>query len=135
VYGDFPLVLSGESNTTPGTISALGSEEMGVVWLVRRPLEFNTPETTTSGFREGEYLPPPSDTAGGRRRRPYPASALCPKRTFCSSEYGTPTRRSGDGCEARAPVAGASLTRSKGICGALEPTLGRLGAFAGSTCT
>lgn len=45
-----PIVLAGNCNTAIGTIAGLG--ETGVVWFDAHG-DFNTPETTTSGFLDG----------------------------------------------------------------------------------
>ncbi|HEV2093013.1 MAG TPA: arginase family protein [Rubrobacter sp.] len=52
---EFPLVLSGNCNTSVGTIAGAGSEGLGVVWF-NAHADFNTPETTTSGFTDGMGL-------------------------------------------------------------------------------
>jgi arginase len=53
--GEFPLVLSGNCNTAVGTISGLGGSDLGVVWFDAHA-DFNTPETTTTGFTDGMGL-------------------------------------------------------------------------------
>jgi arginase len=54
--GEFPLVLSGNCNTAAiGTLAGAGVEGLGVVWLDAHG-EFNTPETTTTGFLDGMGL-------------------------------------------------------------------------------
>ena len=53
--GEFPLVLSGNCNTAVGTISGLGASDLGVVWFDAHA-DFNTPETTTTGFTDGMGL-------------------------------------------------------------------------------
>ena len=54
--GQFPLVLSGNCNTAAiGTLAGIGSEGTGVVWFDAHG-EFNTPETTTTGFIDGMGL-------------------------------------------------------------------------------
>jgi arginase len=53
--GEFPLVLSGNCNTAVGTVAGVGSEDLGVVWFDAHP-DFNTPETTTTGFSDGMGL-------------------------------------------------------------------------------
>src|SRR5918998_87346 len=53
--GEVPLVLSGNCNTSVGTIAGADSEGMGVVWFDAHG-EFNTPETTTTGFIDGMGL-------------------------------------------------------------------------------
>jgi arginase len=54
--GEFPLVLSGNCNTAAiGTLAGLGRGGLGIVWFDTHG-EFNTPETTTSGFVDGMGL-------------------------------------------------------------------------------
>ena len=51
----FSIVLSGNCNAALGTISGLGTARTGVIWFDAHG-EFNTPETTTSGFLDGMGL-------------------------------------------------------------------------------
>ncbi len=53
--GAFPLVLAGNCNTSVGTVSGLTPRPVGVVWLDAHA-DFNTPETTSSGFLDGMGL-------------------------------------------------------------------------------
>jgi arginase len=53
--GDFPLVLSGNCNTSLGTVSGLQRTSRGVVWFDAHG-DFNTPETTIGGFLDGMAL-------------------------------------------------------------------------------
>lgn len=53
--GEFPLVLSGNCNASVGTIAGTGGEDIGVVWFDAHA-DFNTPETTTTGFSDGMGL-------------------------------------------------------------------------------
>ena len=53
--GEFPLVLSGNCNSSVGTISGVGTEGLGIVWFDGHA-DFNTPETTTTGFSDGMGL-------------------------------------------------------------------------------
>jgi arginase len=53
--GEFPLVLSGNCNTAVGTISGLDASDLGVVWFDAHA-DFNTPETTATGFTDGMGL-------------------------------------------------------------------------------
>jgi len=48
----FPVVLSGNCNSCLGTIAGIGPDNLGVVWFDAHG-EFNTPETTLSGFLDG----------------------------------------------------------------------------------
>ncbi len=50
--GSFPVVLSGNCNSCLGSIAGIGPENLGVVWFDAHG-EFNTPETTLSGFFDG----------------------------------------------------------------------------------
>ena len=53
--GMFPMVLSGNCNSCLGTIAGINSGQLGVVWFDAHG-EFNTPETTQSGFLDGMPL-------------------------------------------------------------------------------
>lgn len=53
--GRFPLVLSGNCNSSLGTIAGIGSEQLGIIWFDAHG-DFNTPETTESGFLDGMGL-------------------------------------------------------------------------------
>jgi arginase len=50
--GSFPVVLSGNCNSCLGTLAGIGPDNLGVVWFDAHG-EFNTPETTLSGFLDG----------------------------------------------------------------------------------
>ena len=51
----FPIVLAGNCNTAIGTVAGLGADSTGIVWFDAHA-DFNTPETTTSGFLDGTAL-------------------------------------------------------------------------------
>lgn len=53
--GAFPVVLSGNCGAALGTISGLSAGPLGVIWLDAHG-DFNTPETTASGFLDGMGL-------------------------------------------------------------------------------
>jgi arginase len=53
--GQFPLVLAGNCFSAVGTLAGLGSEEVGMAWFDCHG-DFNTPETTPSGFLDGMAL-------------------------------------------------------------------------------
>ncbi len=53
--GEFTLVLSGNCNTSVGTIAGANPEGLGIVWFDGHA-DFNTPETTTTGFSDGMGL-------------------------------------------------------------------------------
>jgi arginase len=51
----FPIILAGNCNTTVGAISGLPSQNPGLIWFDAHG-DFNTPETTTSGFLDAMGL-------------------------------------------------------------------------------
>lgn len=53
--GELPIVLAGNCNTTVGVVSGLSPRQAGVVWFDGHA-DFETPETTTSGFVDGMGL-------------------------------------------------------------------------------
>ena len=54
--GAFPLVLSGNCNGSLGTLAGIGSnDQTGIIWCDGHG-DFNTPETTESGFLDGMGL-------------------------------------------------------------------------------
>jgi arginase len=53
--GNLPLVLSGNCASSLGTVSALGGDRTAVIWFDAHG-DFNTPETSPSGFFDGMAL-------------------------------------------------------------------------------
>ena len=53
--GNLPLVLSGNCASSLGTVTALGGDRTAVVWFDAHG-DFNTPETSPSGFFDGMAL-------------------------------------------------------------------------------
>jgi arginase len=59
--GDFPLILAGNCGSSLGTVSGVwaaapgDASDLGVIWLDAHG-DFNTPDTTTSGFLDGTAL-------------------------------------------------------------------------------
>lgn len=51
----FPLVLAGNCNSCVGTIAGIDSSRLGIVWFDAHG-DFNTPETTITGFLDGMGL-------------------------------------------------------------------------------
>lgn len=54
-HSRLPLVLAGNCMSCLGALAGMGPEEAGIVWLDAHG-DFNTPETTTSGFLDGMAL-------------------------------------------------------------------------------
>lgn len=53
--GRFPMVISGNCNIAVGTVSGLSPADLGIVWCDAHG-EYNTPETTCSGYLDGMGL-------------------------------------------------------------------------------
>lgn len=53
--GSSPLVLAGNCNSCLGTVPGLGADRVGVIWFDAHG-DFNTPETSASGFLDGMAL-------------------------------------------------------------------------------
>lgn len=51
----FPVVLAGNCNSCLGTLAGIGQDPIGIVWFDAHG-DFNTPETTLSGFFDGMGL-------------------------------------------------------------------------------
>lgn len=51
----FPLVFSGNCNSCVGTLAGIKPEDIGIVWFDAHG-DYNTPETTLSGFLDGMGL-------------------------------------------------------------------------------
>lgn len=121
-----PLVLAGNCNTAVGTLAGLGPAEVGVVWFDAHA-DFNTPETTITGFLDGMALAIVTGrcwtglgaSVPGFRSVPTEHVALVGARDFDPEE--------------RAALAQSSIAlippdavRAHGVRGALEPHLERI---------
>ena len=51
----FPIVLAGNCNSCLGTLAGIGQGQLGILWFDAHG-DFNTPETTISGFLDGMGL-------------------------------------------------------------------------------
>ena len=51
----FPLVLAGNCNASVGVMAGIGSQDTGIIWFDGHG-DFNTPETTTTGYLDGMGL-------------------------------------------------------------------------------
>ena len=50
--GAFPVVIAGNCLSSLGTVAGMGGRRQGVIWFDAHP-DFNTPDTTTTGFLDG----------------------------------------------------------------------------------
>jgi arginase len=124
--GSFPLVLFGNCNTALGTISGAGPADLGIIWFDAHG-DFNTPETSTSGFLDGMGLA----TAAGLCWKPLAASipgfepveagriVHVGGRDFDLAELALMERKGVD-------LVSAGSIRQAGLRLALYPALGRL---------
>jgi arginase len=69
--GSFPFVVAGNCNSSLGTVAGIGGN-VGVVWFDAHA-DFNTPETTESGFFDGFGLAMLTGTGWQRLRRGLPS--------------------------------------------------------------
>jgi arginase len=53
--GDFPLILAGNCNTSVGVVNGSDPARTGVIWFDRHG-DYNTPDTSSSGFLDGMAL-------------------------------------------------------------------------------
>lgn len=53
--GDFPLVLSGHCGASIGAAAGLGTDDLAILWFDAHG-DYNTPDTTDSGFLDGMCL-------------------------------------------------------------------------------
>lgn len=129
--GAFPLVLAGNCNTCVGTLAGLGPDPIGIIWLDGHG-DFNTPETTISGFLDGMGLAVATgrcwgklaDSLPGFRPVPIQAAALLGWRNLDPLErvaiQGTPA----------AQVELAAIRR-QGVEAALGPALDQIARSVG----
>ena len=126
--GAFPLVLSGNCNTSVGTMTGLDPYELGIIWFDGHA-DSNTPETTTSGFLDGMGLAiatggcwkTMAETISGFRPVPEANSVLVGSRDIVPAERER-LRRSD------ATLIEAGLVRRRGMREALGDTLDELRA-------
>ncbi|MDJ0893748.1 MAG: arginase family protein [Alphaproteobacteria bacterium] len=121
-----PLVLAGNCNSAVGTVGGLAPPDVGVIWFDGHA-DFNTPETTTTGFLDGMGLA----TLTGRCWRTMAASVpgfrpladenviLVGARDIGEAELEA-LERSG------ITWVGVDSVRSRGVEGALGPALAAL---------
>ena len=124
--GSTPVVLSGNCNAAIGTVTAIDPLRTGIIWFDAHG-EFNTPETTASGFLDGMGLA----VATGRCWRTM-AAAVPGFRPFPDTNIVLVGAREFDAEEERElqrtaiGIVRPRLIREWGVEGALVPTLAAL---------
>lgn len=81
--GRFPLVLAGNCNTAVGTLGGLSAEDVPAVLWFDAHGDFNTPETTTTGFLDGMGLAMLTGDCWRELTRSVPGFQAIPERTGC----------------------------------------------------
>jgi arginase len=125
--GKFPLVLAGNCGSCMGTVSGVGADGTGVVWLDAHG-DFNTPETTRSEFLDGMALAALVGRCWGQLAAAIPGFLAVPEENVV--QVGV---RDLDPEEKKllqgSGVASVSLAliAQAGVRGALEPALDALG--------
>lgn len=130
--GRFPLVLSGNCNATVGVIAGLAStspkEEVGLIWFDGHA-DFNTPETTTSGFLDGMGLATAVGHCWAEMVRAVPGFRPVREEhvVLIGSRNATPVEKE------RLWASGATVVEEQSVCelggrGALGPALDAVGS-------
>ena len=78
--GEFPLVLAGNCNSCLGTLAGLDAEGVGITWFDAHG-DFNTPETSESGFFDGMALNIATGGSWTAAARGIPGFTPVPQRT------------------------------------------------------
>ena len=75
--GAFPLILSGNCNSSLGTLGGIDAHSAGIIWFDAHG-DFNTPETTTGGFLDGMALATATGRCWNRMAQSIPGFAALP---------------------------------------------------------
>jgi arginase len=121
--GLFPLVLSGNCNSSLGTVAGIGPHQLGIIWFDSHG-DFNTPETTESGFLDGMGLATAAGLCWGKMAASIPNFSPIPGRNilhvggrdFYPEEKALFERSGGT-------IVGAETIRGSSMSAALEPAL------------
>lgn len=121
--GGFPLVLSGNCNSSLGTVAGVGPSQLGIIWFDGHG-DFNTPETTESGFLDGMGLATAAGLCWKKMAasipnfRPIPGSSIL---HVGGRDFYTEERKLLE--ESGGTIVGAGAIRRLGVAEALEPAL------------
>ena len=124
--GEFPLVLSGNCNSSVGTISGAGTGNLGGVWFDAHA-DFNTPKTTTTGFLDGMGLAIAVVRCWGRLASSIPDFSPLPEaNVVLVGTRSTETAEQERLDDSEVAVVGADRIRKKGVVDALSTALDAL---------
>ena len=123
----FPLVLSGNCNTAAvGSLAGAGPEGLGVVWFDAHG-EFNTPETTATGFIDGMGLAIVVGHCWKAMARGVPGFSTVPEENVVMAGVREVELAEQERLDAsRVTVVGADLIEKQGLCRALAAALNDL---------
>ena len=82
-HAQFPLILAGGCISCVGTLAGLDSGATAVVWLDAHG-DFNTPETTLSGFLDGMALATATGTMLEKLSQQYSRFSTCAREKCCA---------------------------------------------------
>jgi len=122
----FPLVLAGNCNSCVGTIAGIGSKRLGIIWFDAHG-DFNTPETTITGFLDGMGLAMAAGRCWQSLLRTIPGFNPVPENCIVhvgSRDLDLQERSMLEG--ANVPLVTLDSTGKTGILSALETAVGTL---------
>jgi arginase len=123
-----PLVLAGNCNTAAGILTGVGPTDTGVVWFDAHA-DFNTPDTTVTGFLDGMALALITGRCWAGLMASVPGFRPVPEENVVlvgARDFDPAEREALAG--SRVALVGPELVRDRGVAGALEPRLAALRA-------
>jgi arginase len=124
--GDFPLVLAGNCISCIGTLAGMGDPPPAIIWLDAHG-DFNTPETTVSGFLDGMALATAVGRCWGNLAATVPGFRPVPETQAVllgARDFDVDERALLDG--SAVSLIDAQHIRKHGLRAALEPLLSKI---------
>ena len=129
--GAFPLILAGGCISCVGTIAGLGTPSPAIIWLDAHG-DFNTPETTISGFLDGMALSTTVGQCWGKLAATVPGFCPVPERQVAlvgAREFDANERALLEGSDVH--LVDPQRLRKEGLNAELGPPLARIREIAG----
>jgi arginase len=129
--GAFPLVLAGGCISCVGTLAGLGAPPPAIIWLDAHG-DFNTPETTISGFLDGMALATAVGRCWGKLAATIPGFRPVPERQAVlvgAREFDVNERALLDSSAVR--VIDPQCIRNHGLRAELEPLWAKIQTYTG----
>jgi len=133
--GAFRLILAGSCISCVGTIAGLGMPSPAIIWLDAQG-DFNTPETTISGFFDGMALATAVNRCWGKLAATVPGFRPVPERHVAqvgAHEFDVNERTLLDSSEVH--LVDPQRMRRQGLDAELGPLLARIRTLAGRALT